>query len=167
MPSLTTGELVSILQSKNIARLRDLSDPLVLMHEIEKFLNKCKDIPAGVTISAVSDALEDVASREFGAKRSACWPKARKAHLKKQPECQACGQTSFLSVHHAVPYHLRPDLECDPSNLITLCEKSERFGFGCHLIIGHCGRWSYHNPNVFRCVEVVRATWEKNNAQVD
>ena len=167
MPSLTTGELVAVLQSKNIGKLREMSDPLVLMHEIEKFLDRSKDLPAGVTIAAVSNALEDLASREFGAKRSPCWAKARRDHLKKQGECQACGQTNFLSVHHAVPYHLRPDLECDPSNLITLCEKSERFGFGCHLIIGHCGNWAYHNPSVFRCVEVVRATWEKNNAQVD
>lgn len=167
MPSLTTGELVTVLQEKNAAKLRDIEDPAVLVFKIRQFLERNKDIPAGVTIAAISDALEDMASREFGAKRSACWAKARKAHLKRQPECQACGQTSFLSVHHAVPYHLRPDLECDPSNLITLCEKSERFGFGCHLIIGHCGRWSYNNPNVFRSVEVVRATWEKSNAQID
>jgi len=161
MPSLTTGELVSILQSKNIGKLRELSDPLVLMQEIEKFLTKSKDIPAGVTISAISDALEDMASREFGAKRSACWAKARKAHLKKQDECQACGQATYLNVHHILPYHARPDLECDPNNLVTLCEKSDRFGFPCHFILGHLGSWKLNNPNVHKCIAVVRATWEK------
>lgn len=160
MPSLTTGELVSILQSKNTARLRDLSDPLVLMHEIEKFLNNNKEIPAGVTIAAVSNALEDMASREFGAKRSACWAKARKRHLRNRPCCAACGQVQYLNVHHIHPYHVRPDLECSEENLVTLCEKSDRFGFSCHLILGHLGNWKLSNPNVVRCAQVVREVWD-------
>lgn len=167
MPSLTTGELVAVLQTKNIAKLRDLSDPLVLMHEIEKFLNKNKNLPAGLTISAVSNALEDIASREFGAKRSACWAKARKAHLKRQPECQACGQTGPVSVHHIQPYHLRPDLECAEENLLTLCEKSDRFGFSCHFVLAHMGSWKLSNPNVARCAQIVRGVWDGEGVVLD
>ncbi len=133
------------------------------MHEIEKFINKNKALPAGLTIASISDALEDIASREFGAKRSPLWTKTRKTHLKRQPECQACGQTESVSVHHKIPYHLRPDLECSAENLVTLCEKSDRFGFGCHQIIGHCGSWVLHNPNVDKCIAVVRATWEEED----
>lgn len=161
MPSLTTGELVAVLQSKNIGKLREMSDPLVLMHEIEKFLDRSKDLPAGVTIAAISNALEDLASREFGAKRSPCWAKARKAHLRAQPECQACGQTGLINVHHRQPYHERPDLECDPANLISLCEKSDRFGWNCHHLFGHLLDWKLSNPNIDKCIAVVRATWEK------
>jgi hypothetical protein len=160
MPSLTTGELVAVLQTKNLSKFQEIShDPLVLMHEIGKFLQKNKDLPAGLTISAVSDALEDIASREFGAKRSACWAKARKSHLKRQPECQACGQTGSVSVHHCRSFHTRPDLECDVTNLITLCEKSDRFGFNCHLVIGHCGDWGITNPGIHRCIQAIRGTW--------
>lgn len=132
------------------------------MHEIEKFINKNKALPAGLTIASISDALEDIASREFGAKRSPLWTKTRKTHLKRQPECQACGQTDALNVHHKKPYHLRPDLECDPDNLVTLCEHSKRFGWSCHYLIGHTLDWHSSNPNVDKCIAVVRATWEED-----
>jgi hypothetical protein len=34
---------------------------------------------------------------------------------------------------------LHPDLELDPANLITLCDR-------CHLFVGHLGLWASYNP---------------------
>lgn len=50
-----------------------------------------------------------------------------------------------LQVHHIKPFHLHPDLELDPDNLITLCEIKGR---DHHLLIGHLDDWEAYNPNV-------------------
>lgn len=80
-------------------------------------------------------------------KRSPEWPKARANHLTIQPFCQACGGRSKLEVHHIIPFHIRPDLELDPENLITLCEGG-KYGINCHLFVGHKGDYSDYNSSV-------------------
>lgn len=75
------------------------------------------------------------------AQRSAGWSKIRTEHLKKNPSCAACGRTSKLEVHHKIPVHLRPDLELDLSNLITLCDSP------CHFVFGHL--YNYRSYNKF------------------
>lgn len=82
-----------------------------------------------------------------GAKRSPQWHGVQQAHLAANPRCVCCGGTNDLRVHHIEPFHLRPDLELDPQNLITLCE-SKRFGINCHLLLGHLGNWRRWNPLV-------------------
>lgn len=77
-------------------------------------------------------------------RRSPRWPALRAKHLKAQPTCQACGGTSRLEVHHIESFHTRPDLELDPSNLITLCEA----GANCHFTFGHLRDWMVVNPHV-------------------
>jgi 5-methylcytosine-specific restriction endonuclease McrA len=77
--------------------------------------------------------------------RSPLWPKVRKEHLQQEGWCRYCGGTENLEVHHIVPFHVDQSLELDPSNLITLCEKS---GVECHLRIGHHGDWQSVNPDV-------------------
>ena len=79
-----------------------------------------------------------------GKGRSPQWPKARKAHLETEPKCAWCGSTKSLEVHHIRPFHLHPELELDPSNLITLCESDEK----CHLSKGHLGSWKQENPDI-------------------
>jgi hypothetical protein len=79
------------------------------------------------------------------AKRSASWPKVRKAHLADNPVCRACGGDKNLEVHHIAPFHLHPELELDPHNLITLCERASR---NCHFVFGHFFDWQKFNPNV-------------------
>jgi 5-methylcytosine-specific restriction protein A len=78
--------------------------------------------------------------------RSPKWPSCRKRHLLTQPSCQACGNTKNVSVHHILPFHLRPDLELDPSNLLSLCED----GPNCHLTWGHLLDWKQYNPQVVK-----------------
>ena len=76
--------------------------------------------------------------------RSPKWRKVRAEHIKNNPSCAACGRKDGLEVHHIVPYHINPDLELEPSNLITLCGKY------CHFIFGHYMDWKSWNENVVR-----------------
>lgn len=75
-------------------------------------------------------------------KRAIGWPKVREEHLKQHPECAACGSTKGLQVHHIKPFHKFPELELDPDNLITLCNKS------CHLYFGHLKYYKSWNVDV-------------------
>ncbi len=81
----------------------------------------------------------------MSAKRSDHWPKVRAEHLKTEPVCVVCGGSEHLEVHHLKPFHLHPELELDPDNLITLCEAGHD-GVNCHLLFGHLG--SFHSFNV-------------------
>ena len=77
--------------------------------------------------------------------RSPKWPALRKAHLEKEPECAVCGHKGSadneLNVHHVLPFHLNPDKELDPSNLVTLCREH-------HLTFGHLCEWKSWNKSV-------------------
>ena len=84
---------------------------------------------------------------EPGRIRSDHWPAVRKAHLAKFPACFVCDGKKKLEVHHKKPFHLHPELELDPNNLITLCESKEN-GVNCHLFVGHLGNFHSFNVNV-------------------
>jgi hypothetical protein len=75
--------------------------------------------------------------------RSGKWAKVRATHLSLHPTCAACGGTEHLTVHHIRPFHLYPDLELDPANLITVCEGEH---CNCHLVFCHLGSWAAWNP---------------------
>ena len=77
--------------------------------------------------------------------RSPHWPAVEHAHLKSNPFCAACGGHEQVQVHHKKPFHLHPELELEPSNLITLCEKP---GHCCHYVHGHLLDWHAFNPEV-------------------
>lgn len=76
------------------------------------------------------------------AARSPKWSQVRKKHLKDNPVCAACGSNKKLEVHHIKPVHLYPDLELDPSNLMTLCADP------CHLLFGHLMNFRSWNKEV-------------------
>lgn len=81
-----------------------------------------------------------------GRERSPDWPRVAKEHLLREPACVACGyQGQGIQVHHIKPFHLSPDLELDPQNLITLCEAKGREH---HFLLGHLADWESYNPNV-------------------
>lgn len=80
--------------------------------------------------------------------RSPKWAALRKQHLENNPYCAACGRTTDLEVHHIKPVHAYPELELDPSNLITLC------GSYCHLIFGHFFDYLSWNISVKRDCKV-------------
>lgn len=98
--------------------------------------------------------------------RSPQWPKVRKAWLKANPECRACGSTAKVQVHHIVPFHLDESKELDENNFISLCEVPKNMFHRIlvalrirkalhpddqgnhHLNIGHKGNFKGSNPNV-------------------
>ena len=88
---------------------------------------------------------------DIGAPRSGQWPRVRREHLAKQTECQACGRSKTLEVHHVHPFHEQPALELDPSNLITLCADP------CHIVHGHLMSWLKTNPDVVADCQRYRA----------
>lgn len=82
-----------------------------------------------------------------GMKRSSEWPRIRKEHLEKHPTCALCGGKDKIEVHHKKPFHLHPELELDPANLISLCEAKGN-GINCHLAFGHLGSFKSLNEGV-------------------
>ena len=77
-------------------------------------------------------------------KRSSRWDEVRDTFILEHPTCAACGATNKLQVHHILPFHLRPELELNPKNLIVLCMGINE----CHLEIGHGGSFRCYNPQV-------------------
>ncbi len=75
--------------------------------------------------------------------RSVHWEKTRHDFAVLHPTCAACGGSKLIQIHHCLPFHLRPDLELDFGNLITLCEDPSRW---CHYRIGHAWDWKAYNP---------------------
>lgn len=86
----------------------------------------------------------------FGQRRDPRWKSVRAEHLEGQPLCQACGRGKDVEVHHIVPFSKAPELELEPSNLITLCASP------CHLVHGHFMSWRRWNPTVIRDCERYR-----------
>ena len=83
--------------------------------------------------SAIRTLLDRVQGKaEKGQKRSSSWSKVRREFME-NAACESCMRGSkrhMLEAHHIVPFHVAPDLELDPDNLICLCRR-------CHLLI-HC-----------------------------
>lgn len=84
--------------------------------------------------------------KEKKEKRSSQWPRVEKEHLEKHPSCAACGGKTKLQVHHEQPFHSHPELELEPTNLITLCMSRN----DCHILIGHGDDFKFYNPHVKR-----------------
>lgn len=78
--------------------------------------------------------------------RSSRWPALRNWHLRSHPKCAFCGTSKDLEVHHKKPFHLFPELELEPSNLVTLCTHD-------HLAWGHLGNYSSYNPDIDQDIE--------------
>lgn len=82
---------------------------------------------------------------KLDAKRSSHWAALRKKIIAAHPYCAYCGSKQNLQAHHIRPFHLHPELELDPKNVIVLCETP---GTDHHLHIGHAGNFKSENPNV-------------------
>ena len=85
--------------------------------------------------------MDRVQNRTFGARRSPRWEHLRRQHLIERPFCAVCETIEDCEVHHIKPFFLFPELELDPSNLITLCREH-------HYFFGHLNDWSSYNPDV-------------------
>jgi hypothetical protein len=91
--------------------------------------------------------------RIFGAERSPKWRDVRREHITKNPTCAVCGRVSTLlepnQVHHIKVFWKHPELECEPTNLITLCRIH-------HLEWGHYFSFRSWNENVVKETEEFR-----------
>jgi len=79
-----------------------------------------------------------------------------KDFLERHPTCALCEGNKTLEIHHKKPFHLHPELELDPNNLITLCESGKN-GIVCHRAFGHLGSYQSINNSV-----IVDAAWWKD-----
>jgi 5-methylcytosine-specific restriction enzyme A len=96
----------------------------------------------------IKDLIKRIFNRDyrmFGADRSSRWSHVRNEHIKKFPECAVCGKTENLTVHHKKPFHVFPELELEPTNLVTLCESA---GMHCHITFGHLGSFKSYNGSI-------------------
>lgn len=84
--------------------------------------------------------------RGIMAERSPYWRSVE--HENKKPACEACSTTKRLEVHHKRPFHLHPEDELKPSNLITLCRR-------CHLLLGHLDDWKAYNARVVEDAQII------------
>ncbi len=96
-------------------------------------------------IQTVKDLLFDTSFvREHLLKRysrNQNWSVVRYDHILEHPNCFICGSCRKLHVHHIVPFHINPELELDPENLMTLCAQH-------HLLFGHLGWWRCTNFDI-------------------
>ena len=100
-------------------------------------------------------------ARAHGHERSSEWSRVAKEHRLREPACMACGyKGKKLQVHHIKPFHLHPQLELDPHNLITLCEAKGREH---HLLLGHLGAWESYNEHIH---DDVKRFYRKTAAQI-
>lgn len=78
--------------------------------------------------------------------RSPEWARVAMEHRRREPACVVCGYKGRkVQVHHIKPFHLHPQLELDPHNLITLCEARGR---NHHLLLGHLNSWESYNEHI-------------------
>ena len=107
-------------------------------------------------------------------KRSNLWRRIRRAHLLSESVCQWCGNKKDLEVHHIQPFHIRPELELEPLNLITLCGRKNIFARAiraitgrpnCHLRHGHLGNYKNSNPRI--CEECAQHKMENEMEHIN
>ena len=75
--------------------------------------------------------------------RSGKWSEVRKKHLSENGKCYGCESVKDLEVHHLKPFHLFPELELDPSNLVTVCKH-------CHLVTAHLKDYKLYNVDCLK-----------------
>lgn len=97
------------------------------------------------SIRKISSKIREIGKEKVRSKR---WQAVRDEHLSEHGECAACGSREELQVHHIAPFHLFPELELEPSNLITLCMGE----WDCHLALGHGGSFKAYNEAVLHDV---------------
>jgi len=91
-----------------------------------------------------------------GRRRNKGWRKLRNAFVKGKT-CEVCGSKKKLEVHHILPFHMYPLFEMEPTNLMVLCDGSNRYGIkSCHLAVGHLGNYRRSNIDSFTDAMIIR-----------
>ena len=61
---------------------------------------------------------------------------------------------------------MHPELELEPTNLITLCECLS-YGINCHLLVGHLGNYRNINNDAVIDVDTWNAKLKERNSRKD
>ena len=69
--------------------------------------------------------------------KNKAWNLLSKKIRRERVQCQNCGSTQYLNVHHLEDARLNPELFLDEKNLILLCVKCHKFG-----------KWAVHRSAV-------------------
>lgn len=99
-------------------------------------------------INLLRHSLRDIG---ISAKRSSKWPTVEKHFREANPTCAACGGKDRLNIHHVLPFHLFPEKELDPENLITMCMGKKE----CHLRLAHGSDFRAYFPDIRKYAEQV------------
>ena len=91
-------------------------------------------------------------------RRSPDWGPFRDRIVAENPFCAGCSRQASLEVHHIQPFHARPDLECDESNVVVLCRD-------CHYTFGHLRDWRLANPHVLEDAAGYRRRYTEARAE--
>lgn len=103
-----------------------------------------------IIVTDILNIPDDAGRAPVGAKRSPKWPAVQRQYLVKYSECAVCEKCKDIEVHHILPFHLFPDHELLPENLISLCRTH-------HFLFGHLSAdWSCFNPLVRADAEIWR-----------
>lgn len=95
-------------------------------------------------------------------KRHSGWGPASHLYVLRYPSCYVCGRLVWkglkavcpYSIHHALPFHLYPELEMDEANWVTVCEYRS---FNCHFVAGHLLDWRSWNADIRKQGPVIHA----------
>ncbi len=80
------------------------------------------------------------------------WLDVSRKYRRENPRCAICGTTANIEIHHILPFKEHPELELEPSNLISLCGKWNN----CHLIHGHLGNYNNYNRNLLQTIQSLK-----------
>jgi hypothetical protein len=69
--------------------------------------------------------------------------------------CRLCGDWKKVQLHHVLPVSIRPDLECERSNIVELCKLH-------HFIIGHLSNWTNYNVHFWEDFHALKNTKYSN-----
>jgi len=64
--------------------------------------------------------------------RDPAWRVTKERHKTVHPECEFCGSTEQIEVHHVIPVKDERSLELDSRNLLTVCHACHRSATFCH-----------------------------------
>jgi len=79
-------------------------------------------------------------------------------HLRVEPACIVCGTRVHVEVHHVEAFHAKPELELEPSNLVTLCRRD-------HFVFGHLLDFRAWDPDVRAHVKIYRG-WVEHRKEL-
>lgn len=149
--ALLRGQVVSLS-----ARCSSLENELAARQDKDASTEEPDDERVSIAFGNAVSRIAVGASHEHP--RSSKWPAVRNKFIAEHQTCCVCGAKAEV-VHHVQVFHEHPELELDPENLVSMCDR-------CHLLVAHLGDWRNVNPDVRKHVKILHdAKNEADNAR--